>query len=265
MSYNYKELVEAYESIGVEKGGVIYVSGDLSGLGYYGKKTREEILNEHFQALREGVGEEGTLVFPVHSPSLFHTDMVFDQEETPSETGVLTEFMRQQEGVVRSFHPYFSVAALGPNARDICGKNSRHSYDWNSPYGKMLNFNNCMAVSIGLKPALATSIVHLVELVSGVPYRYTKEFLHPVRRESIVQKEPFYHFVLYRECDVERNKNKKFFEVFENKYRLNHARVGRGKVYAYSQTDFFYSSVELMQSDIFSWLEKPPEIRPFRN
>jgi len=264
MSYNFDDLYQAYKKIGIQKGQVIYFSGNLTLLGPFGNKTRKEVLDMHYSALREALGPDGTVVFPTHSSRLCNTDEVFDREQTKSETGVLTEYMRKLPGAVRSFHPYFSATAIGPEANNICGQNSRHSYDHNSPYAKTLRYENCTAVSLGLEPRWANSIVHYVELASGVPYRYTKEFLQPVKRNGAVQKESFYHYVTYRNCDLVRDRNKKFFAAFQKKEPIKQEGVGKGFIYGYSQRRFVESCFELMQGDIYTWLERPPEKRPFR-
>jgi aminoglycoside 3-N-acetyltransferase len=100
----------------------------------------------------------------------------------------------------------------------------------------------------------------------GVPYRYVKEFMHPVVINGSYSTEPFYMYVWYRELELHRDGNRKIFEHFRKHGGVTtEADLGRGTVYGYELAHFVESTLDLMRCDIYAWLERPPQIRPYRN
>lgn len=264
--YSYEDIREAFRKVGVSRGKVVLVKTDLRPLGSYEKSQRSEIMNAFFNVLADLVDlGVGTLVVSTASDSLCNTDKPFDIKKTPSERGVLTEFIRQKEGAVRSRHPFMSYTAIGADAGFICGDVSRHSFGLESPKDRMLK-RNAVYLSIGLEPRWTCTYVHHVEMLMGVPYRYTKEFSHPIVQENGgIENELFYMFVWYRGVDLERNINVKIFEHYHKSgYPLARAALGTGFVYGYSCADFYNSTADYMKTDIYGWLTRPPKERPYR-
>ena len=184
MTYSYEDIKETYRKVGVSKGKVVLVKTDLRPLGPYEKPQRSEILNAHFNALAGLVDlGVGTLVVSTASDSLCNTDIPFDIRNTPGERGILPEFIRRKEGAVRSRHPFMSYTAIGADAAFICEDVSRHSFGLESPKDRMLK-RDAMYLSIGLEPRWTCTYVHHMEMLMGVPYRYTKEFSHPIVQEN---------------------------------------------------------------------------------
>jgi aminoglycoside 3-N-acetyltransferase len=178
--------------------------------------------------------------------------------------GALTEFVRRQPGAVRSLHPFRSFAAVGRRADYLCTEVSRHAYGPETPKDRLLELD-ARYVSLGQVPRLTCSVVHHAEMVMGVPYRYTKEFLHPVVTPRGVERQPFYLYVWYRDMDMKRDRNRKLFAHFQERGGLvAEAELGRGKVYGYSLREFYQSCLDLMRRDIYCWLAEPPRRRPYQ-
>lgn len=263
LCYDEDDLGAAYESLGLRPNDVAYVTGNLGDLGYPKERDKQAALEGHLGALRRALGPGGTLAVPTHTFSLCNTSRPYDHEHSASETGPLTEHVRRQPGSVRQFHPFSSTTALGPLAGEICGGHTRHVYGPHSPFARMIEKSG-WCVSIGLPPRRTSTIVHHMELVMGVPYRYTKEFVHPVRRAGELRQETFYLFVTYRSADIVRDRNKRLFQHPLLRETVREARVGMGCIYAYRMRDFVQAADEVMSRDIYSWLERPPENRPYR-
>ena len=263
MSYNFQDLLVAYSVLGVKKGSVVHVTGDLMLLMKYEVPGKETVLEAHRDALFELTGGEGTLVVPAHSFYLCNTDKSFDVDKTHGMNGVLPESIRQLPEALRSFHPFASYAAIGPRAEEICNDISHHGYGPETPMARLIEMN-ALSIHIGLLPRMSSSIVHHVEMQMGVPYRYSKEFVHPVVRRNKINKEPFYLYVHYKECDIKRDRNVKIFNDYEEEHTVNQVKVGRGFIYSYSMKDFYYSMVNTLRKDIYSWLNTPPEVRPYQ-
>lgn len=246
------------------EGDNLYVTGNLAYLGVPVYKQKEEILENHYKALRTVIGQDkGTIIVPTHSFSICNTEIAFAPDKTASETGVLTEYIRNKPGSIRQMHPFSSVTAVGKNAQYLCKENSRHVYGPCSPFDRMIELDTKW-ISIGLAPNITCTSVHHAELMMNVPYRYTKEFVHPILKNGKIKKEPFYLFVTYRDCDIIRNKNVKIFNHFSKNYDLYSEKLESGKLYLYSIADFYKSTIQLMKEDIFAWLEHEPSIKPYR-
>ncbi|WP_337881098.1 AAC(3) family N-acetyltransferase [Rheinheimera sp.] len=261
--YQYDDLLRAYSNVGVSKGRVVYVTGNFGKPGLYSEKGKQALLNAHLQALMQLLGDTGTLVVPTHSFSLCNTDNVFDSETTPSETGPFTELVRQQAGSVRQFHPFSSSTALGAQAEFICLHNSKHVYGLQSPFQRMLDLD-ALFVSVGLPARRTASLIHHVEFMMGVPYRYTKEFLHPCRIDNEVEKIIFYLHVLYRDLGLVRDRNKKIFEKFLCQYEVVSSKLGLSFLESFNMREFVDSASRFMAEDIYCWLQQPPTTRPYR-
>lgn len=260
VDYSHQDIYRAYQSMGVSAGKVVYVTGNLGALGKFSQNNKNEILNAHFSILMDLIGEKGTLVVPTHSWSLCNTITPFDPEKTLSETGAFSEFVRRQDGAIRQFHPFSSVTAIGHDALNICSDNSRHAYGPNSPFERMIDAEAIYLV-VGRPINMAVSVVHHAEMVMGVPYRYAKEFIHPciVRGEQILVN--FYLYVLRRDVDIIRDRNKKILEFYLKNNNLLCGRLGRSTVQAVRIDEFYKSSVNLLSRDIYAWLKVPPTKR----
>ena len=265
MDYRKNDIIRAYEDVGVERGRVVVLRTDLRFLGRFAKTGREAILSAHFQALADLVDlSVGTIVVPTGTPSLFNTNKVFDSATTRSEMGALTEYVRTRSYAQRSFHPFISYAAIGQYANFICRKTSRHCFGPHTPEARLIELDG-LDIGIGLHPRKGSSVVHHIEHIMGVPYRYTKEFEHPVIRDGVIRKELFYALVWYQECDIIRNMNRKIFECFQaDGYKVAETPLGRGKIYSMSLRNFFMSASAAICDDIYIWLDKPPTVRPYR-
>ena len=214
MNYNIQDIETAYRAAGIGKGRTVLLKTDLRLLGLFDTDSFDNILRAHFNVLSDLIDFSiGTLVVPTSSTNLCNTTIPFDINKTPSERGVLSEFIRQVPSAVRSFHPFYSYAAIGRDADQITSNVSRHAFGLETPKDRLIAAD-ALCVSVGLPARLTCSTVHHVEMQMGVPYRYSKEYLHPVIRNQQISDEPYYMYVYYRDCDIKRNRNTKIFQEF---------------------------------------------------
>ena len=262
MAYTIDDLVQCFTRLGVEKDSVVYVISALWRIpGYDG--PAQAVCAGYYQALRQVVGEGGTIVVPTHSQNLCNTDIPFDLNNTPShERGIFSEYVRLLPGARRSFHPFNSYAAVGPAAEAITADVARHAYGPMTPESRMIDMG-ARAVIIGMPPNITTT-VHHVEQVMAVPYRYTKEFLHPVVRGSETVIEPFYLYVWYREADLDRSLNRPLIKILSERMEIREEQLGRGKLYSYRNDEFFHLSLPIVNDNPYIWCTTPPKIRPWQ-
>ncbi len=262
--YNYKDIERAYKKVGVSKGRTVLIKTDLRLLGLFDPKNSKGVLQAHFDVLSNLIDlSVGTLVVSTASTSICNTSIPFDVNNTPSERGVLSEFIRLMPGSIRSFHPFHSYAAIGKDAKLITFDVSRHAFGPETPEYRLIA-EDALCISIGLHASLTCSTVHHIEMQMGVPYRYSKEYLHPVIINSHIREELYYMYVYYRECEINRNRNVKIFQEFsDNGYKLKKVSLGRGSIYSYSMRNFYMSTVQALKKDIYIWLDQPPITKPY--
>lgn len=256
--YDYDTLLNTYKAIGLKKNDTIYITGNLSFLGFF--KPINKTLETHYKAIKKIIGANGTIAFPTFSYSLINSKKIFSKKDTPSETGVLTEYLRKKKGSIRQLHPYSSVTSLGKKAKFICNNNSKHAYGYDSPFQKLYELK-AKYVSIGIKPNLVCSLSHHIETILNVPYRFTKEFEHRVKlKNGKIVKDKFYLFVLYNYLrKIPRNKNKNIFSNFSKKNKISKHKCGKGYIYSYSIKNFQDLTVSLMKKNIYSWMSFEPK------
>jgi aminoglycoside 3-N-acetyltransferase len=126
-------LAADLRALGVRAGSVLLAHASVSALGWVCGGAQAVVL-----ALREALGPEGTLVVPTHSngnsdpaewrnppvpeawwPEIRAQMPAYDAAVTPSLLGALTNVVRTCPGALRSGHPHYSFAALGPRAEEI--------------------------------------------------------------------------------------------------------------------------------------------------
>lgn len=119
------------------------------------------------------LGPAGTLVMPAFTLS-FGKSRVFDRENTPSETGALTELFRKRPGTRRSLHPFHSVCAAGARAEELAEAWAPSSFGRGGPFER-LHESDALLLCAGVGAERLT-FVHYAEESVGVPYRAMKDF-----------------------------------------------------------------------------------------
>jgi aminoglycoside 3-N-acetyltransferase len=151
-------LIPMLQRCGVPSDGVLVVHSAIASLSRQGFRAEAiiESLLDHLQ--------NGTLMMPTMSwRGVTPQNPEWDELQTPSETGVLSEIFRTRYASTRSIHPTHSVAALGKAADTLV---ARHHLDntpvsANSPYGLMRGHNSyIMMIGVGLECCTA---IHLAE------------------------------------------------------------------------------------------------------
>lgn len=261
--YTTQDIVNAYTQLGVQEGDALYLTGNFGNLGFHESQNKTGTLQAHTEAILAVIGTQGTFAVPTHSFTLCNTDTPFDLHRTPSQRGAFTEYVRQLHGSVRQFHPFASITAHGFSASDICHQTSRHAYGPNTPYERLIQ-KDAWGVSVAMPPGYTSSVVHYVEQTMAVPYRYTKEFLHPIQRGDSITIEPFYLYVTYRDVDLVRDRNEKIFQHPLLRDHVKKIPLGLGHLWAYRLRIFEQAARDALTQDIYAWLRQPPVKRPYQ-
>lgn len=179
MDYNFKEICAALKKVNIKLGDNVLCH---SNLGFFGKpskiKNSNELCKIFFEAFKNSLGSEGTLIVPTFTYSFFNKKK-FDIR-IPSKMGIFSEYVRNLNDSLRSKDPNFSISANGPLSEFFTDIKTKNTYGKNSFFdkfhkinGKILDFN-----------FLGSTIIHYYERNLNVPYRYDKKFFGYVNKEK---------------------------------------------------------------------------------
>jgi len=117
---------------------------------------------------------EGLLVLPTHTWSYINADNPrFYVETSPVCVGILPELFRSRQGVLRSYHPTHSVAALGKDAAEFVAGDERFDTPCHreSAWGKLLD-RKAVIILVGVDQKRNT-FIHGIEEWADIPGRMT--------------------------------------------------------------------------------------------
>jgi aminoglycoside 3-N-acetyltransferase len=151
-------LPSILRSFRVPRDGALVVHSAIATLSRQGMRA-EELIETLLDYMADGDVLMPTMTWRTVTPA----QPRWDEMETPSHTGVLSEIFRTRYSEARSIHPTHSVAGRGPNAAMLL---SRHHLDIkpvsaNSPYGLLRDYETyILLLGVGLESCTA---IHLPE------------------------------------------------------------------------------------------------------
>ena len=166
MNYRRALVPRILATLGVPSDGVLLIHSGIRGLSKQGYKA-EEIIESTLEYM-----SEGTLLMPTMSwRSVTPSNPVFDELETPSHTGVLSEIFRTRYSTVRSLHPTHSVAGFGRNAGVLLAGHHLGTTPApaSSPYGLMRDYP-AYILMLGVGIEMCTAIHHAEEMIAPEIY-----------------------------------------------------------------------------------------------
>jgi aminoglycoside N3'-acetyltransferase len=206
-----KALRSLLDVLGVVRGETIYLAIDMARLPLPHWKValnRNAIRDREdrwclflFEHIMEALGPHGTLLVGTFSYSCGNPEIPFVVEETRSEIGPFTNWVRQQSQSIRSLHPIFSVAGIGPNASDILTNTGGAAFGPCSPFGR-LSLHGARFVNLGIPFRQSLTYVHHLEQCYGCNHRYHKTFSAVVVHNGRKVKREFLGFMRWRGVDA---------------------------------------------------------------
>jgi aminoglycoside 3-N-acetyltransferase len=235
--YTRDDMVRGLRACGIREGMVIF---SHSNVGYFGRlegaRSLADICGTIYGAIREVLGESGTLVVPAYSYS-FGSDKpqkLYDVTSTPSICGAFTEYVRRLPEARRSADPMFSVAAAGGQAEPLTRSVGVECFGEESFWRRFLDRDG-MVCNLNLDSA--STFIHFIERRLGVPYRENRRFAGTLVEDGVAREAEAVHF-----ChDLAARDKVAAFERFDELARaagyVKSARVGRGAIVAMSARD----------------------------
>lgn len=204
MVYGKNDLIECIKRSGLKPTDTIHVHSSMKAVGetYNGVDTVLDAFIDYFS--------EGLLTFPAHTWATINKDnLLFDPASEKPCVGVLSLLFLKRTGVLRSFHPTHSVAALGHNAESFISgeENSSTPCSRNGCYGKLYECDSKIVfLGCSLK---SNTIIHGAEEWNNIPERLSEDFLPlKIKKYSgeIIERPMRTHLQKYG--DISRNYDK---------------------------------------------------------
>lgn len=120
----------------------------------------------------------------------------YDPAKSPSKMGVLNEFFRKQEGVLRSVDPLMSTALIGEDV-DLVLNIGHSSCGANSTFDKLRHRDGVKFLFLGPKIGDCMTYMHYLEWLYGVDYRYERVFKGNVTIDGVTCSEEYDLFCRY--------------------------------------------------------------------
>lgn len=238
-------------------GDTVLLHSDLSLLGLpegmagsQGKKTFMEAL---FSLLMEVLGPQGTLAAPAFTYSYARSGLPFDQQNSPSEVCMFSEFLRTRPQSVRSLHPLFSLTALGERAEQICGESGPSAYGYGSPMHRLCQARGKI-LFLGALPWDTMTFIHHIEHMAGVPYFYHKAFDYPVISRGRRVKGPFFAFVRHPGGVVYRHRP--FLDYLLERKVMEHTALTRGGIWCAGAARVMEAGFHYLRENPFGLIER---------
>lgn len=153
-------------TLDVPSDGVLLVHSGIRSLSQQGFRA-EAIVESMLEYLHHGTLLMPTMTWRTVTPA----NPIFDELETPSHTGVLSEIFRTGYSTARSLHPTHSVAGCGRHAEALLAGHHLGTtpVPAGSPYGLMRDYQSYVLM-LGVGMDMCTAIHHAEEIIAPEIY-----------------------------------------------------------------------------------------------
>lgn len=189
-----KTMLETLLSIGADKCDVLYIHTALS-FGQPNPQLKKSAMLGELLNVIKSLGVR-TICMPTFTFS-FCNGLDYNPATSVSRMGVLNEFFRRQEGVIRSVDPLMSVALLGED-KDLVTGIGHVSCGENSTFDKLRHRDNVKFLFLGPKIGDCLTYMHYLEWLYTVDYRYNRIFRGNVTIGDKISVEEYALFVRYK-------------------------------------------------------------------
>jgi len=188
--FTYSDIVKALKKGELQEGDNVWVFSSLGFLGRpEGAKTIEDVCKIFHSAIREVIGEEGTIFVPTYSytigRNLASEPVIFDPNEEPAQIGPFPEYFRKLPSVIRSLDPMMPIAGEGPLAKEVLKDVPPNSYGHDSVYERLLDYP-IKILTLGLGPNWIP-FIHYLDWLHKVPFRFDKLFTGGVKKGEKIE------------------------------------------------------------------------------
>lgn len=253
-------MLAALRELGVTEGDILLTHSSFKSLG-----GCENGADTVISAMREAVGDDGTVVFPTlcqkdwdHVYENWHLD-------APSDVGYLTNYFRKLPGAKRSDQATHSVAAMGKDADALTKTHGQSGlrygifgdtpFSADSPWQKMYE-KDTKVLFLGCS-ITACTFRHLAE------YIFMEEYLERAKKNPDFEalKKEVWHYTKHKQYGVWPHVKAPYLEErLEAEGKLRRARCGEADLILISSRDFVDLAIRLMREHTAEALSEYPPL-----
>lgn len=187
-------LLDTLLSIEADKCDTLYIHTSLSFGLPNPQLKKSQILSELLNVIKSL--DVKTICMPTFTFS-FPNGKEYNPALSASRMGVLNEYFRKQEGVIRSIDPLMSIALLGED-KDLALKIGHSSCGENSTFDMIHHRNGVKFLFLGPKIGDCMTYMHYLEWLYGVNYRYQRTFCGNITMGNNSYRDEYELFVRYK-------------------------------------------------------------------
>lgn len=204
MIYSKKKIIIQLEELGIKKKDTLLVHSSMKSIGEV-ENGAEGVLDAFIEFFTDGL-----LIFPTHTWATINVrNSIYDPETEPSCVGILSNLFMKRQGVMRSWHPTHSVAALGQKVEEYIRSddNAETPCPRNGCWGKLYDMGaKILFLGCSLNK---NTIIHGVEEWNEIPMRLTEKLI-PLRMKitdgTLIERPLRGHNQVL--CDISENYDK---------------------------------------------------------
>jgi len=185
---------ETLQRLGAQDADVLYIHTALNFGIPNSQITKKELLAELLETIKEL--NVGTLIFPTYTFSFCNGEN-FNIQETKTPMGLLNDFVRSQDGAIRSNDPLMSNVLIGKNQEFVTNIGKKSIGD-DSTFD-LIHKTSLKVKFLFLGPMIGDcyTYMHFIEERVNAPYRYKRNFTGSITNNGKTYEDTFELYVRY--------------------------------------------------------------------
>ena len=261
-TYSGADISDALFNVGLRPDDILFLSLRSYTLGkLHGAVNTDQFCRIFLNSILDVIGKNGTLVVPTYTQHIARFGMEYSHEDTAAITGIFPEFIRKHADSVRSFHPVFSLAAIGGRSRELMESVGASGFGAESPYDRLFKTEGfCACLGFEFSEGHLLHGAHYIESTYGVPYFYNKLLDIEVFKNGKKVDSLFTINVRYYDFEIKNNFDR-YLNRMQERGRVKQAPLGASNLYVCKFKDQLREGYELLKEDVYAFLESAPKWR----
>ena len=246
------DVLKSLEEVKAHKSEVLYIHTELN-FGYPNSLIKKsELISELLDVFDELCVP--TIIMPTYTFSFCNGDD-YDVMNSKTKMGLLNDFFRKQEKVIRSIDPLMSIAAKGKHA-DYFLNIGHKSIGKNSTFDKIHNYEGARFLFFGTRIGDCFTYMHYLEELAKVPYRYDRSFTGKIITPKKVYQDTYDLFVRYKGV-IPGNGSYVYEDLLLKEQKALKSKCGDSFITSIDEENATEVYLDLLKSDQNFFLEYP--------